>query len=76
MLVEPSARGLGIGRALVRECQRFARGVGYRSMVLWTNDVLVAARAIYRAEGFALVRSEPHAEFGVPMVGEYWRKRL
>jgi DNA-binding MarR family transcriptional regulator/GNAT superfamily N-acetyltransferase len=76
VLVEPSARGLGIGRALVRECQRFARGVGYRSMVLWTNDVLVAARAIYRAEGFALVRSEPHAEFGVPMVGEYWRKRL
>ncbi len=76
VLVEPAARGLGIGRTLVRECQRFARDAGYRSMVLWTNDVLVAARAIYRAEGFELVRSEPHRSFGASLVGEYWRKRL
>ncbi len=54
----------------------FARGAGYRKMVLWTNDVLLAARAIYRDEGFVLVRCEPHESFGASLVGEFWEKPL
>jgi DNA-binding MarR family transcriptional regulator/N-acetylglutamate synthase-like GNAT family acetyltransferase len=72
LLVEPGARGIGLGRRLVRECLTVARAGGYRRVTLWTNDVLVAARAIYRAEGFQLVASEPHSSFGPAMVGEDW----
>jgi DNA-binding MarR family transcriptional regulator/GNAT superfamily N-acetyltransferase len=72
LIVEPTARGLGIGRHLVSECISFARQAGYRGITLWTNDVLVAARAIYQRAGFRLVASAPHADFGPPMIGEDW----
>lgn len=72
LLVEPTARGLGLGKALVETCIAEARALGYQGITLWTNDVLVAARAIYRACGFRLVASAPHSDFGPTMVGEDW----
>lgn len=72
LIVEPAARGLGIGRHLVAECIAFARQAGYRGITLWTNDILVAARAIYQRAGFHLVASAPHADFGPLIVGEDW----
>lgn len=76
LYVEPSARGLGLGRGLVEECVRTARALGYRRLVLWTNDILSAARAIYVRLGFRLVKSEPHRSFGKDLVGEYWELDL
>ncbi|HET8575812.1 MAG TPA: GNAT family N-acetyltransferase, partial [Methylomirabilota bacterium] len=72
MLVEPTARGLGIGARLVEECVRFARQAGYRKVTLWTNSVLTAARRIYQRAGFRLVRKERHHSFGHDLVGETW----
>jgi GNAT superfamily N-acetyltransferase len=72
LLVEPEARGLGIGRALTASCIGAARAAGYRQLVLWTNDILVAARAIYAAVGFRLIERTPHADFGPAIVGENW----
>lgn len=72
LLVEPWARGLGLGRRLVDTCVDFARANGDRRIVLWTNDILVAARRIYQDVGFTLVDEEPHHSFGHDLVGQNW----
>ncbi len=72
LLVEPHARGQGVGTRLVKECERFARQVGYKKITLWTNSVLVAARHIYENAGYRLVESERHHSFGHDLVGENW----
>lgn len=76
LIVDPLARGTGLGRTLVKECIEFARKAGYRRLVLWTNDVLTGARHIYESEGFRLVEQSPHADFGKPMIGEAWELTL
>lgn len=76
LILTPAARGLGLGGVLTDECIAFARGKGYRKMVLWTNRDLAAARAIYAKRGFSLVRSEPHHSYGQALVGEHWELLL
>lgn len=74
--VAEAARGMGLGRKLVDECLRFARGKGYTRMILWTNDVLVSARRIYQAAGFRLIEEEKHHSFGKDLVGQVWECTL
>jgi DNA-binding MarR family transcriptional regulator/N-acetylglutamate synthase-like GNAT family acetyltransferase len=76
LLVEPKARGLGIGKRLVEECLRFAGQRGYRKINLWTQDELHAARRIYEDAGFRVVKKEPHRSFGKDLVAEIWEREL
>jgi len=72
LLLEPGARGIGLGARLVDECIRFARRAGYKKITLWTHSVLTAARHIYQKAGFKLMRTERHGSWGRPVVSEYW----
>lgn len=76
LLVDPAARGLGLGSRLVDECLTFARSAGYRKVVLWTNDVLASARHIYERAGFTLVKEEKHTRFGHDLVSQDWELTL
>jgi GNAT superfamily N-acetyltransferase len=76
LLVDPAARGLGLGRALVDRCVAFARDAGYRRLVLWTNEPLATARRVYLAAGFTLVDEEPHADFGHEVLGQSYELAL
>lgn len=76
LIVEPAARGLGIGRRLVDECTRFARAAGYERIRLGTHSILSAARALYAQAGYQLIASEPHQSFGQQLVAETWELRL
>ena len=76
LLVEPSARGLGVARALVRQCRRFAEEVGYERIVLWTNQNLTSARRLYSSEGYRCVHEEEHETIGIKLVGETWELEL
>jgi DNA-binding MarR family transcriptional regulator/GNAT superfamily N-acetyltransferase len=76
LYVEPAARGLGLGRKLVDACIEFARESGYRTLTLWTNDVLVPARRIHKQAGFTCVAAEPHHSFGKDLIGETWERAL
>ncbi|RDW81290.1 GNAT family N-acetyltransferase [Aspergillus mulundensis] len=72
LLVEPSARGLGLGGELIRQCTRFARGAGYERIRLWTNSGLTGARRLYVKEGYRMVREEEDQTFGVTVQAEFW----
>jgi DNA-binding MarR family transcriptional regulator/GNAT superfamily N-acetyltransferase len=76
LLVDPAARGLGIGARLVDECLSFARKAGYRRIMLWTNDVLAGARRIYQRVGFTLDEESPHRAFGQDLVQQIWSRDL
>jgi DNA-binding MarR family transcriptional regulator/GNAT superfamily N-acetyltransferase len=76
LLVEPAARGRGVGGRLVEECVRFARRSGYEEIVLWTHDILADARRIYERAGFELVEQEPSEDYGRPLKEQTWRLKL
>ncbi len=76
LLLEPAARGAGLGRRLAEACVAYSREAGYREVVLWTHAVLTAARGIYAALGFAIEKSWTHDEFGMETVSETWRLKL
>lgn len=76
LILTPAARGRGLGQRLTDECIAFARGKGYRKLMLWTQSHLLVARAIYRSRGFQVVKSDPYAAFGQKMVSEVWELKL
>jgi DNA-binding MarR family transcriptional regulator/N-acetylglutamate synthase-like GNAT family acetyltransferase len=76
LLIEPTARGLGLGKRLVAECVRFARQSGYKKIVLWTQSDLGAAHRIYESAGFRLVAKQPHQSWGCDLVAETWELKL
>lgn len=76
LLVEPSARGMGLGARLIDECIQFARAAGYRKMVLWTHKSLTQARRLYKRAGFKLVKATPSPSFGRKLVDEIWEIEL
>lgn len=76
LIVDPAARGLGIGARLVAECERFARAAGYRRITLWTHSILTAARHIYATAGYRLIASEPFVGFGQSLTSETWELEL
>ena len=76
LLVDPAARGLGLGARLVEQCLRFAKESRYEAITLWTNDILGSARRIYQAQGFELVAEDPHHSFGHDLVGQTWQRPL
>lgn len=76
LLVDPAARGHGIGAILVDECVAFARGAGYTRMRLWTNDPLASARRIYLSRGFTLAQEEPHHSYGADLIGQVYELDL
>jgi GNAT superfamily N-acetyltransferase len=76
MLVEPDARGAGIGSMLVAECETFARNAGYRKIVLWTNSVLLAARRIYERAGYVKTGEAAGHMFGHDLIEETWELKL
>lgn len=76
LLVEPWARGAGLGGRLVATCIEAARAAGYQRLTLWTNDVLAAARRIYQRTGFRLLESRRHHSFGKSLVGQTWEREL
>ncbi|MBN9050359.1 MAG: MarR family transcriptional regulator [Rhizobiales bacterium] len=76
LLVEPWARGHGIGERLTQECIAFARAAGYRHVTLWTHSILTSARRIYQRAGFTLTATKPHSDWGPEIVGETWDLKL
>jgi GNAT superfamily N-acetyltransferase len=76
LLVEPNARGLGLGRRLIQQCIDFSKETGYKRIVLWTQSILESARRLYRAAGFHLVVEEEHQSFGANLTGENWQLDL
>jgi GNAT superfamily N-acetyltransferase len=76
LLVEPEARGLGLGRRLVEECVRFARAANYQRIILWTQANLSAARHLYSRTGFARTARERHRSFGHALIGETWELKF
>lgn len=76
LIVEPKARGLGLGNKLVEESIKFAKETGYKKLILWTQNVLEVARHIYKKAGFKKVAEEPHNRFGKELIAETWELEL